>query len=308
MTNFTLGVTNTTEYFPGSIGEVRVWSLSRSPAQIGSAMFQQLSGREEGLVGYWKLGAISEGTSRTVYDFSPSQTDGQVQGNAYVSSITLPNTHTAGTEYRNDDAIAVTRGAIYQESVEVRAVGGPLPAFKLAYWFKKSNDSLVPDATLPPITPAIIDLGNGWSRASCQFTVPAETSLMRTFEITEVADGAWTSLELRKHRLVQIPAAITESGYTYTASTASLPPPPRLWTSTRSSPRWLTASGPRRRCSSRSKCWRPRLRWPAPLPSTRRSPRPSRPSPPSGLSAPLFRRPATLKWPLACRSTAVTPR
>ena len=214
VTNFTLGVTNTAEYFPGSLGEVRVWSLSRSPAQIGSAMFQQLSGREEGLVGYWKLGIISEGASRTVYDFSPSQTDGQVQGNAYVSSITLPNTHTAGTEYRNDDAIAVTRGAIYQESVEARAVGGPLPAFKLAYWFKKSNDSIVPDVTLPPVTPTVTDLGNGWSRVSCQLAVPQETSLMRTFEITEVADGAWTALELRKHRVVQIPAAITEWGYT----------------------------------------------------------------------------------------------
>ena len=214
VTNFTLGVTNTAEYFPGSIGEVRVWSLARSPAQIGSAMFQQLSGREEGLVGYWKLGAISEGAARTVYDFSPSQTNGQVQGNAYVSSITLANTRITGTEYRNDEVIAVTRGAIYQESVEVRAVGGPLPAFKLAYWFKKSNDSIVPDATLPLVTPTITDLGNGWSRASCQFAVPQETSLMRTFEITEVADGAWTALELRKHRLVQIPAAITEWGYT----------------------------------------------------------------------------------------------
>lgn len=42
-------------FFNGQIDEVRLWSSSRSQAEIISAYNQELSGTEAGLVGYWKL-------------------------------------------------------------------------------------------------------------------------------------------------------------------------------------------------------------------------------------------------------------
>lgn len=52
--NFKIGDTFG-EFHDGSMDEVRVWAVARSQAQIRSMMFDELTGTESGLRGYWKL-------------------------------------------------------------------------------------------------------------------------------------------------------------------------------------------------------------------------------------------------------------
>jgi hypothetical protein len=230
-------------YFKGVMDELRLWSTARSAAAIAADRGRHLVGNEAGLVGYWRFGeesgaglvdatsarldALVTGgatavasdapiainappRSARVFDFSPRRSDGVVVGAPYVANVVLTNV--PGAQYRNDDLVAVVRGGIYEESVELRANDGSAPVFKFSHWFKKSSDSVVPDVSLTPIAAKVSDIGGGWYRASCQFAVPATTSLMRAFKIVEVA-GAWTTLELRRHRLVELPDAITEWEY-----------------------------------------------------------------------------------------------
>jgi hypothetical protein len=43
------------QYFDGAIDEARIWNISRTVDEIQSTMNVELSGFEEGLVGYWKF-------------------------------------------------------------------------------------------------------------------------------------------------------------------------------------------------------------------------------------------------------------
>jgi PKD repeat protein len=47
------------EYFYGTIDDVRVWNTARSETQIADARNSELTGNEPGLVGYWKLNTVS---------------------------------------------------------------------------------------------------------------------------------------------------------------------------------------------------------------------------------------------------------
>ena len=42
-------------YFDGSISDLRIWSVARTPEQIAANYTNRLTGTEEGLVGYWPL-------------------------------------------------------------------------------------------------------------------------------------------------------------------------------------------------------------------------------------------------------------
>ncbi len=46
-------------YFKGDIDEVRLWSTARSAADIAAAMNTELTGTEDGLVGYWPCNTVS---------------------------------------------------------------------------------------------------------------------------------------------------------------------------------------------------------------------------------------------------------
>ncbi len=239
-------------FFKGVMDELRLWSTARSAEAIAANRGRHLEGNEAGLVGYWRFGEESgaglvDATSRRldafvtggatavasdaplsvnapprsakVFDFSPRRSDGVVVGAPYVANVVLTNV--VGAQYRNDDLVAVVRGGVYEESVELRANDGSAPVFKFSHWFKKSSDSVVPDVTLTPIAAKVSAIGGGWYRASCQFAVPATTSMMRAFKIVEVT-GAWTTLELRRHRLAELPDAITEWEYALTPKLAPL--------------------------------------------------------------------------------------
>ncbi|MDB9376869.1 LamG domain-containing protein, partial [Nodularia sphaerocarpa] len=71
--------------YKGQIADARLWKVARTEEQIRDSMYLQLTGKEVGLVGYWRLGAIlEEGKDRQVLDFSVNNNDGIVYGGAYV--------------------------------------------------------------------------------------------------------------------------------------------------------------------------------------------------------------------------------
>ncbi|MGC8990307.1 MAG: LamG-like jellyroll fold domain-containing protein, partial [Verrucomicrobiia bacterium] len=62
-----------TEYFKGSICEVRVWNVARSGAEIQANLGKRMGGTETGLVGYWRL---DEGKGEMAADSSGHSNDG----------------------------------------------------------------------------------------------------------------------------------------------------------------------------------------------------------------------------------------
>ena len=74
--------------FDGQLDEIRVWNTARTRRQIGSTMFEQLTGREVNLVGLWHF---DSGDAR---DESPSGYHGQMIGNARCVEAELPTPKT----------------------------------------------------------------------------------------------------------------------------------------------------------------------------------------------------------------------
>jgi hypothetical protein len=224
------------KYFQGKISDVRIWKVARSTEDIKNSMYLQLKGKEIGLVGYWRLGGISEGK---VVDFSANSNDGTVYGDPYVSAATL-NRQLAGgldaVKYSNDDLFAVSERATYEESFEFKVVSSSVvnlayldnadgknigtKIFTFSYWGKTSR-SAEEKKTISAVQNKFEDLGNGWYRASCNVTIPDEVSLLRSFEIAKV-QGDWQSLEIRKHRIRLLSDSITEAKYTDGVTLATL--------------------------------------------------------------------------------------
>ncbi|TRU36194.1 MAG: hypothetical protein EWV50_15480 [Microcystis aeruginosa Ma_MB_F_20061100_S20] len=215
-------------FFSGQIADVRIWSLAHNAKTIKDNMYLQLTGKEVGLVGYWRLGGISEGK---VVDFSVNGNDGTVYGEPYVSAATLNRKLAGGTaavKYSNSELFAVSERATYEESFEFK-VNSANPVnlayldnadgknigtkiFTFSYWGKTSR-SAEEKKTISAVQNKFEDLGKGWYRASCNVTIPDEVSLLRSFEIAKV-QGDWQSLEIRKHRIRLLSDSITEAKYT----------------------------------------------------------------------------------------------
>nr|WP_242030263.1 LamG-like jellyroll fold domain-containing protein [Microcystis wesenbergii] len=215
-------------YFQGKISDLRVWKIARTAEDIKNSMYLQLTGKEVGLVGYWRLGGISEGK---VVDFSVNGNDGTVYGEPYVSAATL--SRTLGSElnavkYSNSELFAVSERATYEESFEFKVNSPNLvnlayldnadgknigtKIFTFSYWGKTSR-SAEDKKTISAVQNKFEVLGNGWYRASCNVTIPDEVSVLRSFEIANVK-GNWQSLEIRKHQIRLLSDSITEAKYT----------------------------------------------------------------------------------------------
>lgn len=211
---FRVGGSEAGTFFTGQISDVQIWDRPRTTQEIQNTMYLQLSGREVGLAGYWRLGAIAEDRQRRVIDFSVNGRDGIVHGDAFVSAITLDRTLRDGTtptiRYINEELFAVSQRATYVESFEFR--GAEPGNFEIVYW-GKPNRSTDERIEFQGETTEFQALDNGWFLASCRFTVPDDISLVRSFGIANV-QGNWQQLEIRKHRIRLVSDSITEARYT----------------------------------------------------------------------------------------------
>ncbi|MBD2483494.1 LamG domain-containing protein [Planktothrix sp. FACHB-1365] len=226
-------------FFSGQIADVLIWNLVRTELDIKNNMYLQLTGKELGLVGYWRLGAISEGK---VVDFSVNGQDGTVYGDAYVSAATLDRKLAGGgdaVKYSNPELFAVSERTTYEESFEFKVVSSSAvnlayldnadgknlgtKIFTLSYWGKASRSAEEKQVIAPEQIKQnkFEDLGGGWYRVSGNVTIPDGISMLRCFEIAKI-QGDWQSLEIRKHRIRLLSDSITEAKYTDTVSLTTL--------------------------------------------------------------------------------------
>jgi len=226
----------TSEFTQGQLADVRIWQVARTGEDIRNNMYLQLSGKELGLVAYWRLGAIAEGK---VIDFSVNGYDGTVYGDVYVSAATLNRKLSSGAEavkYANSELFAVSRRSLYEESFEFK-VNAATPVnlafldnadgknigskiFTLNYWGKTSR-SADEKIAITAVQNKFEDLGNGWFKVSCNVTIPDSISLLRSFELAHVK-GVWNSLEIRKHKIRLLSDNIMEAKFTDTVSLTTL--------------------------------------------------------------------------------------
>lgn len=210
----------------GQLADVRLWTTGRSDKAIADAMHLQLTGREVGLAGYWRLGgiALEEDGSQRVFDFSVNANHGVVQGAPYAGGVTLGRTlrdgKTDAVKFSNDDLFAVREGAVYIESFEFRtdkpvdpmnADGKKGAIFAPSLWGRLSRSAAqkLSFASMQENF-QFEDVGDGWQRASCRFIVPEGVRLLRCFEVAGVA-GDWTTLEVRRHALKLVSDTVTKS-------------------------------------------------------------------------------------------------
>ena len=75
------GVTN----FDGSISDVRIWNVARTPAEIQANYTNRLTGTEPGLVGYWRLD--ERGTTSSPIDAGPFNLDNPIIHPTYMEAF-----------------------------------------------------------------------------------------------------------------------------------------------------------------------------------------------------------------------------
>ena len=71
--------------FAGQIDDVRIWNIARTKEEIRATMHTSLSGKEPGLVGYWRFD-----DGNIAVDSSPSHADGKLIGDAHCVEAELP--------------------------------------------------------------------------------------------------------------------------------------------------------------------------------------------------------------------------
>ena len=77
------------EWFEGQIDEVRIWDIVLTKDEIQANMYKNLTGSENGLVGYWPF---NEGLGNITNDFSGNNNHGIINGATWISSTTLVGT------------------------------------------------------------------------------------------------------------------------------------------------------------------------------------------------------------------------
>ncbi|MFB2920457.1 LamG-like jellyroll fold domain-containing protein [Aerosakkonema funiforme] len=220
--------------YEGTVSELCIWKVARTEAQIRDTMYLQLTGKEVGLMGYWRLGAVVEdGEDRQVLDFSVNGNDAIVYGGAYVSAVSLSRnltgTTTPAIKYENEELFAVSEGATYAEDFEFKVnpavdpnnVDGQNNKIFAITYKGKNNRSSLDWINITPNATEFINLGNGWYQAKCRFVIPDGVSLVRSFGIGNLK-GSWTTLDIRKQTIQLISDVITEARYTDTVSLTTL--------------------------------------------------------------------------------------
>ena len=72
--------------FAGQIDEVRIWNIARTQEEIRATIHTSLSGKEPGLVGYWRFDDIED----IARDSSDSHSDGKLIGDTNLVEAQLP--------------------------------------------------------------------------------------------------------------------------------------------------------------------------------------------------------------------------
>lgn len=192
-------------FFEGELSEARLWSIVRSAREVENAMNLEVTGREVGLYGCWRLGGLTkEGDGSQVFDFSVEAQHGWAMGSPCAGSMTLGRTLADGTRavlYTNDELFAVREGGEYEERFQYR-VSPPPPAakdvtFTPSIWGRSSRSAQT-RTLVAPTSPSFKEIGDRWHEASWRFVVPSGVKLLRCFEITGVG-GDWEKLEIRRH-------------------------------------------------------------------------------------------------------------
>ena len=208
--------------FRGKLSNIQIWDKALAEKTVRDSMHLELRGTEDSLMVYYPMGGIIE---NEVIDFSINKLHGTVYGDPYYSERTL-NSSILGdqpvTMYQNDELIAISQGAKYNERFEFRLLdgkGNPVvpefegkDAFQFHLWGKRSRsaDDKI-DEGFTNVTQTFTELEEGWYEANCQFNTPDTIRLLRLFAIKEVkgAADAWQQMEVRKHSLKFIANATT---------------------------------------------------------------------------------------------------
>lgn len=120
--------------YTGQIADIRIWSRTRTPKEIKADMNRQLTGKESGLIGYWKL---NEPSGNIAYDSSTFGNHGTVvnatrtTSNNYSGGIAAFSTNTINGYYNtelsnqpeNELGTVVTAAELKQAGV-VDTIGG----------------------------------------------------------------------------------------------------------------------------------------------------------------------------------------
>ncbi|SVE13836.1 uncharacterized protein METZ01_LOCUS466690, partial [marine metagenome] len=86
--NFQFGNWSNSRPFDGMIDDFRIWNDSRTVSEIENNMFNELSGDEDGLIGYWKFDA---GEGEILYDHSGNANHGDINGAAWTAAWDNPD-------------------------------------------------------------------------------------------------------------------------------------------------------------------------------------------------------------------------
>lgn len=209
-------------YFHGQIADVRVWTKVRSADEIRNSMHADLTGQEDGLIGYWKLNGLVTLPRPTTPDFSVQGNDGLVMGGAYITGKRLPRALSDGATkadmFVNEDLFAVTQRGTYTEELEFKLTPGKDPnnidnqgkIFSLV-WSGTRGVSSRERTKIPAAAGTTFKKLNndGWHLASATFNVPDGLSMVRMFGIEQVK-GDWTEIEIRNRRITYVSETITE--------------------------------------------------------------------------------------------------
>ncbi len=239
--------------FSGEIASVQIWDEARAAADIKATMHLNLSGKENGLAAYYRMGAIvHEEQPPIVPDFSHHGRNAVVFGDPYAGARRLDRATGSGmkvVKYSSEDLVAVSQHGVYEESFEFKVIapagasavdpsnadGTGRKLFAFSYWGKSSRGSKEVKA-VPAGSVQQVDFSSpvdDWYKATCRVVVPDGITLLRAFEISDVRGrwGAessppateWTAIDVRKHRIRLISDAVTRDNYTDVTALSSLP-------------------------------------------------------------------------------------
>ncbi len=202
--------------FRGKLSNLQIWNKALQEKTVRDGMHLELRGTESDLAVYYPMGGIIK---NEIIDFTVNKLHAEVFGNPYYSERTLSR-YVLGDKpiemFRNDEMIAVTQGAKYEESFEFRLlkadgtyldpgeVGG-VNAFEFYLWGKENHSDEGEEFDAEKLLSQVINepKGEGWYKATCQFVVPDTIRLLRVFGLKKV-EGAvedWINMEVRKHQL-----------------------------------------------------------------------------------------------------------